>query len=594
MRTSTQNFQSQKHAQKHFQRLAAGILMLVAWLVVELGLIAFSGVAGARSTQEEAASTKTSSVKPETSSKSGRTRSGLAARTQSPAAPKLILALVVDQFRSDALFHWQDRFTAHGYNLLLEKGAVYPFAQYPVLQNMTCPGHAMILTGSVPAQNGIALNQWFNAASKKHVYCVEDPEFGISPRALRGSTLGDEMKLRWPESKVVGVSFKDRAAVMLAGHGANAAYWYDEENFRWGSSSYYKGISNKMKAFHAPHGLKKDEEFKWASNFGSRKFEKSLKWGSPQSFASQASLDETFAAAKAAIEAHELGHGTTPDLLGLSLSTHDYVGHTYGPNSPEIEEITLAEDHALDEFFSYLDKQIPGGLKNVWILFTADHGAAPTVEEAKSVGLDAGRIDYKTRIKELNARLKDIFGVCKSGDWIAGYDSFHLYFDIDCALSLGARHSELYAATKTFILRWEGVADVFTRVDAENNFYPPRFEKQIKASYFPPTSGDLIIIPKPFWYELSGAPATHITSYVYDRTVPMIFVGSPFKSGIYSDHALVTDAAPTLAHVLRINAPALSEGQVLGEILKEPGVRSLRSAPEQLKSTVIQGKIRGR
>lgn len=481
--------------------------------------------------------------------------------------PRLVVTIVIDQFRADLLMRFSDKFKKTGFRRLMDQGAVFPFAQYPTLQNMTCPGHTMILTGTVPARNGIPLNDWWNPETKRLTYCAEDPEFGLSPRNMNGDTLGDEMKLRWPSAKVVGVALKDRAAIMLAGKAADAAYWYDEEQLQWVTSSYYKNASPKMKNWNAPGTPKKGDAILWKNSLGSRPFEHKYNWGTEEALSHPMSLDQARAATEAAFEAHGLGQDEIPDLLAFSISTHDLAGHRYGPDSAEIEDMTLQEDRVLSDFFAFLDKKVPGGLENVWIFFTADHGVAPTVERAKELGLDAGRMNQKENLKQLNALLKEKFGSCHGGDWIPGVKSFNFYWDLDCLTTARMQKKEVERFAKDQMLMWKGVENVFTRAEYEAGRLPAAFETQIKKSYVPGTSGDIVIIPKPFWYE-QGPPATHVTSYTYDRTVPLIFFGKPFKAGVYSTQAWVTDAAPTLAHALRVIAPAMTEGRVLSEALK--------------------------
>ena len=482
------------------------------------------------------------------------------------ATPRLILTIVVDQFRADELLRWKSQFQKGGYREFLDHGAVFPFAHYTTLQNMTCPGHAMILTGSLPAKNGIPLNEWFNTQTKKSVYCAEDAEFGLSPRSLQGSTLGDEMKLHWPTSKVIGVSLKDRASIMLAGRGANAAYWLDGETLNWTTSGYYKNVLPTFKTWRPTGAPKRDDMLLWKNTLGSRAFEHKVKWGTGAGFTHPESMKQTLQMAEAVVDAYGLGQKDTPDLLAVSFSTHDLAGHQFGPDSPEVEDMTLQEDHVIAEFFHALDRKIPGGMKNVWVLFTADHGVAPLVETAKELGLDAGRIDSAAVMKELNQQIRERFGSCRNGEWLLSVHSFHFYWDPDCILSARGQKKDVERFAKDHLTTLPGVAAVFTRWDYENGHLPPTFENEINRSFVPGISGELVLIPKAFWYE-DGHPATHMTSYTYDRTVPLILMGTPFKPGVYAGGAQVIDAAPTLAHALRILAPALNEGRVLQECL---------------------------
>ncbi len=491
---------------------------------------------------------------------------GLSPAGRESGEPKLVVTIVIDQFRADTLLRWRDRFSANGFRRLMSQGAVFPFAQYPVLQNMTCPGHTMILTGSVPAQNHIPLNEWYDSRLKKKIYCTDDAKDGISPRRAEGDTLGDEMKLRWATSKIVSISFKDRAAVMLGGHAADAAYWFNDETLKFESSTYYRNRSPQMENFVPSMQPAKDSVLEWKNTNGSRSFGHKMTWGTHEGFSNPLTLDLTLAATEKAMDLHQLGRHATPDLLAVSLSTHDFIGHRYGPDSAEVEDLTLYEDQILAQLFEVIEKRVPGGMKNVWVMFTADHGASPLAEHAIEIGIDAGRINEKDHMKELNTALTDKFGKCAEG-WIAAYKSFNFYYSTECLQKLAEKKKSLEDEAVRLMKSWPGVAVIYTRTEYDSGRYTATFESQVKKSYVPGISGDLVLIPRPFWYEADGAPSTHMTSYTYDRTVPLVFMGQPFKKGVYSTMAQVIDGAPTLAHALRVLAPSLSEGRVLSEML---------------------------
>lgn len=495
-----------------------------------------------------------------------------------PHKPKLILVLVYDQFRSDYLTRYTDQFLPAnkagklgGFRYLQEQGAYMPFAKYEVLQSMTCPGHAMILTGSYPYANGIAINDWFDPITKKPTYCADDHQFQLSPRNLKGSTLGDELKLAYPASKTVALSLKDRSAIMLGGRSADLALWLNSKKMTWETSEYYKlkkpnlewveKINSRIQALSDTEMIFKPSLTK--ANFSHKaKANSSIGLGFPYSGELLSELSKT------ALEQYKLGQSKGTDILAVSFSTHDMSGHHFGPNSDEMFEMTLQEDRQLADLLNFVNKKV--GMKNVWIMLTADHGVAPMVEKAKEIGLEAGRLEQQDLFAMLNSKLSDRFGKLKEDSYVLSYKSLNFYLNREQIQKKGLKLSDVEAYAKLYLLEQDGVEHVFTRSEYINGKFPPgMFESQLKKSYILDISGDVIFIPKPFWYESSdNAPTNHMTGYSYDASVPLILVGAPFKKGVYGIPAKVVDAAPTLSHLLGILPPALSEGRVLTEVLK--------------------------
>lgn len=472
-----------------------------------------------------------------------------------PQRPKLIVVLVVDQLRGDFLTRFKDRFlpagtaTAPGGFRFLTSGAWYPFAEYDVLQSMTCPGHAMILTGARPAALGIGTNDWFDPATKKLVYCVDDAVDGFSPRRLRSTTLGDELKGASPKSQVAAISVKDRSAIMLGGHRANVALWVGREG-RWETSSYYGKAPAWVDGLNAAiaKGPKPD-------------FDK------PSAETAAVGVEWTFEAALKASRELKLGRDSDTDLLAISLSTHDVLGHALGPNSPEMEKLTLIEDKEISKFLRALAKDL-GGLDDTWLVLTSDHGAPPSPEEAQKLGLQAGRFDYLSLYRRINQRLGDRFGSTKE-EWIIGTRLFHFFLNQDLIRRKKLDLREVENEARAAMREEPGVHDVFTRGDHVARAYPPgTLGEQVKNSYVDGQSGDLVLIPRPFFLEASKSlRTTHITGWSYDRAVPLAIWGKSFKAGVFSGGKIV-DLAPTLAFSLGILPPAMNEGRVLGEALK--------------------------
>lgn len=487
-----------------------------------------------------------------------------------PHKPNLIYILVVDQMRSDQPIKWAKDFLPSGYKKIISGGAYAPFAEYPVLQNMTCPGHAMIATGSPPSSNKVPLNEWYSEQQKKMVPCGFDSEFERSPRNLSGSTIGDQIRLRYPKSKVVSLALKDRSAIMLGGHTATAAYWFDQKKNEWVTSTYYKQVAADLKSWKSPKSPALGDKVIFTPEIlkGRFKFKFETEWGSSQSLSHPEALRQTFELGRELVKKYKLGQNSEPDVLLMSLSNHDIAGHIFGPDSPESHETMLREDRAISSFLEFLQTQVRGGLDKTWIALTADHGVAPLVETAKELGLNSGRIDLKSKIQDWNKALKSKFYYC-SDDWILGTKSFHFYLNQECL----AKNLEKSPVVISQVIQWlksvEGIETVILcdPVQVTPHLLPIDIEKRLKLSCVPGVSGQIVAIPKPFWYE-QGPPATHMTHYSYDRFVPVAFWGKNFKPGVIKSDVSVLDLSSTLLFGLGILPTSRAEGKVLYQVYK--------------------------
>lgn len=485
--------------------------------------------------------------------------------------PQLIVILVVDQLRADQPLRYFNDFKETGLKKIFNQGSYLPFAEYPVLQNMTCPGHAMIATGSTPSSNKIPMNEWYDFTQKKIIPCGFDAQFGRSPKRLQGSTFGDEVRLRYPKSKVISLALKDRSAIMLGGHAATAAYWFDQEKNKWVSSDYYQNRLPHLIEWTHPKNPQNGDVLKFEPQLLAKelKFSETMTWGQSPSLAHPRALEQTFDFAKHLVTEYKLGQGSSPDILLISLSNHDIAGHLFGPDSAQSRETLALEDQAIGQFFNFLQTKIKGGLDKTWIALTADHGVAPIVEHAKQVGLSTGRIDIKSKIADWNQDLKKKFGLCRD-PWIEATKSFHLFLNPECLSQLKPEaHSQMALHLYQIITKTEGIETIVAcdhQLTAQH-IIAPNISKRQNLSCVPGVSGQIILVPKPFWYEL-GAPATHMTHYSYDRFVPVVIWGQPFKAQVVKQKASVLDLTPTLLYGLGILPTANNEGEVLYSIFK--------------------------
>lgn len=324
--------------------------------------------------------------------------------------PKLIVIVVLDQFRADYLERYRADFKGRGFDLFLGHGAWFPDCYYDYANTETAPGHAAIGTGAYTNGNGIGGNSWWDLSrSDKHpVTSVEDERYtligmpaggitapGVSPLNLRASTIGDELRLDTVgQSQVWGVSFKDRAAILSTGATANGAFWIDPVSGRFITSSHYMTqLPDWAETFDNSGRIMQAEQE--ANAVGTKDFYQAV--GS-----TTAAVGYEFDFAKALITGESLGTRSTPDLLVVSISSTDILGHQVGPDSPEQRAMVDAIDANLDAFVTWLDKTIPGGLGNVWIALTADHGVAPLPSTAAKLGLNAARINLKKLADDVN------------------------------------------------------------------------------------------------------------------------------------------------------------------------------------------------
>lgn len=520
-----------------------------------------------------------------------------AAHTAEP--PKLVVAIVVDQLRYDYLERFQDQFGKGGFRLLLEEGAFLTFAHYDYAQTVTGPGHATILSGAPPSVHGIIGNDWLDKRTGKSLNCVADPDVeGVgtqgssgkrSPRNLIGSNLADEMRLRY-RSKVVGISLKDRGAILPAGKKPAGAYWFDSLSGNFVTSTYYAAELPKWVAEFNGRKLPTsfigqtwkrllpESAYQWAdelpgegatSSDRSKTFDHSIRLSAaegfenivPTPFGNQ--LLQEFA--QAAIEGEQLGRGPTPDLLCISFSSPDAAGHIFGPYSQEVQDIALRLDQQLATLFSLLDRKV--GLSRVAIVLTADHGVVPAPEFAAAQGLDGKRVDLVPLMGELFSALESQFGAGKFFLSRQMHDGA-LYFDHKALKERGINPEALAAAIRDWALESGHFQAAYTRSQLLDGRAPGALGRLVLNGFHPERGGDVVLIKKPF--QLPGTASTgttHGSPYSYDTHVPVLFFGTGFKPGRYADKFAITDIAPTLSAVLRITPPSGNTGTPLAKIL---------------------------
>lgn len=524
------------------------------------------------------------------------------------AHPKLIVVIVIDQFRGDYLERYHNQFGEGGFRTFLEDGAYFSDCNYDYANTRTAPGHATLFTGSYTSGHGIVANEWWNPQKKKTVTSVEDDAVklvgmepgganhagpGASPHNLLSDTLGDEMKLATGgKARVFSLSLKDRAAVLPGGFSADGAYWIDPKTGAWITSTYYRNnLPEWVRNFNGSHRAEKFWNREWKDADGSvlgSTAARNGKDGKPAGFyevvgGTPFANEYQLEFAKELVLYEKLGAGPVTDLLAISLSANDILGHRAGPDSPQMRSMALELDRQLAEFIQFLGHQI--GLANVWIALSADHGIAPLPEFAKSLHLPAANVDARVIREQVNAALAKKYK--KAGEYVLAMDYPMAWLNEEAFTAAGRAESDAEKDTGEALMQ-AGLPDFFTKWQLARGVSMPSTEiaRRYGHSYSPEGGWYVMGVSKPFQV---GIPAgtDHETPFSYDTHVPLAFYGLAFQPGIYRTHAEPTDLAVTLASLLGINPPAKATGRVLTEALAAP---HRTAAAEDHAAAVAGGK----
>jgi len=526
--------------------------------------------------------------------------------------PKLIVIVVIDQFRGDYLNRDHAKFKGHGFRLFTDEGAWFTDCYYDYGNTKTAPGHATIGTGAYSDGHGIESNEFWDASrSYDHkVTSVEDeryqlvdlpaasipasqpgapdsaPKFliGSSPRNLKATTLGDELRLATNgRARVFGISLKDRAAILPAGQSANGAYWIDNSSGHFTTSTYYmEHLPAWATAFNAsgrPAEAARDAMVEGTTQF----FD--LVGRMPA--ANRYELDF----AKALISGEKLGQNGVTDLLVVSLSPNDIQGHQFGPDSEFEEQMILSLDQDLDNFNNWLDKNV--GLQNVWMALTADHGIAPIPSEAAKLGIHAATLDTTVLYDKLNADLNARFTPGKQEKYLLpGADLPYIVLDQRAFQKAGVDEKTaedgvagmLPGAVEAQAPQPEDALPLarrlppapqfvgaYTRLEMAHGQLPPsEWGRLLAHSYAEHGNWSVMLVLGA--YQMAGGPGasgtTHFTPWSYDRHVPLAFYGAPFVAGEYHERVATVDLAATFASLAGVNQPSAAVGRILTEALK--------------------------
>jgi len=497
------------------------------------------------------------------------------------AHPKLVVVIMIDQFRGDYLERYRDQFGDAGFRFLLDHGAYFPNCNYNYANTRTAPGHSTLFTGAYSNGHGIVANEWWDQKKKKMVTSVEDDttklvgvagdKTGSSPHNLLADTLGDELKLATQgKSRVFGVSLKDRAAVLPAGFAGDAAYWIDPKSGDWVTSTYYRNDLPKwVQDFNSSRPTKYwDREWKDAQgtvlrSTAHRKGKDGSEAGFYEVIGSTTFGNEyEFEFAKELMVYENVGSGPATDLLSISLSPNDILGHQVGPDSPEMQQMALDLDHELADFINFLGHQI--GLANVWIALSADHGVSSLPDAVKKLHIPAANLDAGKIEAQINAAL--------TAKLSPGHPASYIKLDYPMAwLNQEAFPAHVHEhdaeAAVGEAMKQAGLRDYYTKSQlAEGEAPDTPLGRKYLNSYSP--EGSWYVMGVPDIYTVGSSKGTdHASPYNYDTHVPLAFYGLPFQAGTYRSSVEPVDLAATLASLLGINAPTHSVGHVLTEAL---------------------------
>ena len=521
-----------------------------------------------------------------------------------PARPRLVVMIAVDQLRADYMDRFRPWFGTGGFNLFLQRGASFAEARYEHASTATCPGHAVMLTGSYGTVNGIIANDWYDARTGQEVYCAADTTValiggegeGRSPRNLHGATVGDLLKIATGgKSKVVTMSLKDRSAIMLGGHLGDGAYWMQDTLFV--SSTYYRPeLPPWVREFNAAGNITKYFGKKWEHLLPAAAYEtvgpddvptESDEAGLGRTFphlvAGGDSLGEGFVdafdispfgndvlaeLAMKAVTAEGLGRDAVTDVLGISFSANDRVGHAYGPDSHEVMDVTVRLDRTLARLFGFLDRTV--GLTNTIIVLTADHGVAPLPEVFARLhpGASARRFNPAVMDTVVNRALEARYGQASAPGWVAYNDQPQLYLNLAALRNRRVSVEEAERVAAAAILAVPGVHEALTATELARARGAGARTGEV-FSFNPARSGNIYYQMEPYILVDDEPNGTgHGTPWAYDQQVPLLWYGSRIVPGIRQTPAAVADIAPTLSALLGLTAPGGTQGRVLAEMLR--------------------------
>ena len=515
--------------------------------------------------------------------------------------PKLVVGIVIDQMRYDYLTRFSDRYGENGFKRLLNNGFSLENAHYNYTPTYTAPGHASIYTGTTPSNHGIISNNWYDKFERKSIYCVDDLDYKTigninsdgqkSPKRMFTTTITDQLHLAQNmNGKTIGIALKDRSAILPAGHTANAAYWFDES---WITSSFYtESLPDWVQNFNKNGKIDTYLNKSWETLYDIKTYKSSLK--DDNEFEGVFSGEEkpvfpkdisalkekngnnnliksipagnTFTVdfAKTAIIEENLGKSDYTDFLAISFSSTDYVGHKYGPDAIETEDTYLRLDKDLEDLFNFLDKEI--GIGNYTLFLTADHAAVQVPAYLQSLKIPAHYLDIKAFRDFILKITKQYFN---SDKLIENVSNYQVFLNKEIIESLGFNVNDVAQKLAEEVINFDGIYKAITARALQTSDFNDGALNSLQNGYNQKLSGDVMMIPYPSTLISGRTGTSHGSGYSYDTHVPIIFYGNGINKGSSAEKYEIVDIAPTIANLLKIEAPNGTSGKVITEALKK-------------------------
>lgn len=510
--------------------------------------------------------------------------------------PKLVVGIVVDQMHYEYLTRYWHHYTDDGFKRLVNQGYNFANNHFNYFPTYTGPGHAAVYSGATPSVNGIVGNSWFDRKLGRNMYVVEDTsvstvggigEVGqMSPANLNSNTFVDELKMVSEESKVVAVSLKDRGAVLAAGHLGDMAFWYDSDEGNFVSSTWYMDeLPGWVQQFNREGAARTYSSKTWdtllsldqykESNPDDSPYEGPLEWEEKAIFPHEMGKNDSGTYwpvtlspfgntlvkdfAKRAIDSEALGQDEITDVLAISFSSTDYIGHQYGPHSVEVQDTYLRLDRDMADLLDALDEKVGEG--NYLVFLTSDHGAVDVPAELVDKGLPGGYIDSDVVSEQLAKYLAEKYG---QEQWVRALANQQIYLDRELIRDQGISLKEMQDDIAEYLLQFDGVLSTNTAHNFRNSQYPEGLQAMYQNGFNYQRSGDVFVQLKPGWLiSSSRTGTTHGSPYNYDTHIPMLMYGWGVPQGITYEKTAVTQLAPSLSVLLQIPFPNGSEANPL-------------------------------
>lgn len=530
--------------------------------------------------------------------------SGFVAAQSTQNQPRLIVGIVVDQMRNDFLFRFENLYGDGGFNRLRREGFYAANHRFSYVPTYTAPGHASVYTGTTPSVHGIVANDWYDPQHRQYIYCVQDlgvRSLGVddnsgqmSPENLKTTTITDELKLFWNDrAKVVGVSIKDRGAVLPAGHLADGAYWLSNDLDFISSSWYFDELPDWVRDFNRNDAAETYLSRTWRRLLSDADYVASLPDDNPYEYVAPAEqapvlpkdlskiaesggafntlatspfgTSLTFDFAKAAVRGENMGADHIPDFLSVSLSSPDFLGHAYGPRAVEVQDAYLRLDRDLAAFLDFLDREV--GLDHCLIFLTADHGGAEPAMFSVDRGLPGGLFDRKQAVEAVKNALTDAYP--DGADLVEEVTGNQMFLRNDVLDKHNLDRLEVARFIADTLTRMEGIYGGYAVKDVLRGGSASFPMESIRRGLYPSLAPDVVWVLDSGWIRYGKIGTTHGSPHQYDTHVPLLFWGQNVNPGTIYRETHIRDIAPTLSMMFNIPLPSGSTGSPIHEAITQ-------------------------